>query len=45
MWVWNAWYNSEKSDTPTEVFEDDLKSSSPYDFQRWQQRSLAGKNR
>jgi cardiolipin synthase A/B len=23
----------------TEVFEKDLKASTPYDFQRWQQRS------
>jgi cardiolipin synthase len=31
-------YDAKFAQRMTEVFEDDLKSSSPYDFQRWQQR-------
>jgi cardiolipin synthase A/B len=32
-------YDAKFAQRMTEVFEDDLKSSNPYDFQRWQQRS------
>jgi cardiolipin synthase A/B len=31
-------YDAKFAQRMTEVFEDDLKSSNPYDFQRWQQR-------
>jgi cardiolipin synthase len=31
-------YDAKFAQRMTEVFEDDLKSSSPHDFQRWQQR-------
>jgi cardiolipin synthase len=31
-------YDAKFAQRMTEVFEDDLKSSKPYDFQRWRQR-------
>jgi cardiolipin synthase A/B len=31
-------YDAKFAQRMTEVFEDDLKSSNPYDFQRWRQR-------
>jgi cardiolipin synthase A/B len=36
-------YDAKFAQRMTEVFEDDLKSSSPYDFQRWQARPWAEK--